>query len=98
MTPLHRRARVAVGVWVVVAVAVWNGLYDLLLARSTETYLFRAALHDAGRGPAVDLRSAMDAAVLHAVWLCTLWACALLILGLWTIRHAPPDPRLERHD
>jgi hypothetical protein len=86
MTPLHRRERFAVGLWVLVAVVVWNGLYDLLLARSTQHYLFRTAIHQAGLGPAVDLTSAMDYAVLQAVWLSTLWSSLLLLAGLLTIR------------
>ena len=86
MTALGRRERFAVGFWVLAAAAVWNGLYDLLLARSTETYLFRAAIHQAGLGPPVDLTAAMDYAVANAVWLSTLWAGVLLIAGLFTIK------------
>jgi hypothetical protein len=86
MTALGRRERFAVGFWLMAAVGVWNGLYDLLLAKSTETYLFRAAIHQAGLGPPVDLTAAMDYAVAHAVWLSTLWTGVLLIAGLITIR------------
>ena len=86
MMPLGRRERIAVTVWVLVALVVWNGLYDLLLARSTQNYLFRTAMHDAGVAPAVDLTAALDYAVLEAVWLSTLWAGILLLLGLLTIR------------
>ena len=86
MKPLGRRERIAVTVWVLVALVVWNGLYDLLLARSTQNYLFRTAMHDAGVAPAVDLTAALDYAVLEAVWLSTLWAGILLLLGLLTIR------------
>ena len=86
MTGLERRERFAVGFWIVAAVVVWNGLYDLLLARSTEAYLFRTAIHTAGLGPPVDLTSALDYAVIHAVWLSTLWAGVLLIAGLVFIR------------
>jgi hypothetical protein len=85
MIPLERRERLAVGLWLAVAVVVWNGLYDELLARSTQTYLFEVAMHQAGMGPAVDLASAMDAAVVHAVWISTLWAGGLLALALLTI-------------
>jgi hypothetical protein len=67
-------------------VVVWNGLYDLLLARSTQTYLFRQALHQAGRGPWLDLTTAMDVAVRDAAWVSTLWASILLLAGLITIR------------
>ncbi len=86
MTALGRRERIAVWLWLVIAVVVWNGLYDLLLARSTQTYLFLQAIHQAGLGPWVDLSSAMDIAVRDAVWLSTLWASLLLLAGLVTIR------------
>jgi hypothetical protein len=95
MTALGRRERIAVGLWLAVAVVVWNGLYDLLLARSTQTYLLTQALHhacqaghagQAGRGPWLDLTTAMDVAVRDAAWLSTLWASMLLLAGLITIR------------
>jgi hypothetical protein len=88
MTPLGRRKRIAVWLWVVISVVVWNGLYDELLARSTQTYLFRQAIHQAGLGPWVDLTTALDVAVRDAVWLSTLWANLLLLAGLVTIRLA----------
>jgi hypothetical protein len=86
MTGLGRRERIAVYLWLAVAVVVWNGLYDLLLARSTQTYLFRQALHQAGLGPWLDLTTAMDVAVRDAAWVSTLWASILLLAGLITIR------------
>ena len=85
MSP-RRRARLAIGLWLGVAVVVWNGLYDLLLARSTASYLFEVAMHEAGRGPAVDLSRAMAEAVTYARWLATLWAAILFALGVLTIR------------
>lgn len=94
MIPLGRRERIAVGLWLIIAVVVWNGLYDLLLARSTQTYLFRQAIHQAGLGPWVDLTGALDVAVRDAAWLSTLWASLLLLAGLITIRlfRARPAP------
>jgi hypothetical protein len=86
MTALGRRERIAVCLWLIVAVVVWNGLYDLLLARSTQTYLFRQAIHQAGLGPWVELTPALDAAVRDAVWISTLWASLLLLAGMMTIR------------
>ena len=86
MTGLGRRERIAVCLWLSVAVVVWNGLYDLLLARSTQTYLFRQALHQAGRGPWLDLTTAMDVAVRDAASVSTLWASILLLAGMITIR------------
>ncbi len=98
---MQRRERIAAALWIILAVVVWNGLYDLLLARSTQNYLFRAAMHQAGLGPAADLTAAMDIAVRDAIWISTLWAGIILLAGAWTVRmmtraHAPADSRLER--
>jgi len=86
MKALNRRERLAVTLWLILAVLVWNGLYDLLLARSTQNYLFTQAIHLAGLGPGVDLRDAMDVAVRDAIWISTLWASLLLLMGLVTVR------------
>lgn len=98
MTTLGRRERVAVAIWLILAVVVWNGLYDLLLARSTQHYLFQQAIHMAGQGPWIDLQNAMAVAVREAVWLSTLWAGIILLAGLLTVRimrssreYASPD-------
>ncbi|HEY7497669.1 MAG TPA: hypothetical protein VH740_04120 [Vicinamibacterales bacterium] len=98
MKRLERRERFAVAFWVMAAIVVWNGLYDLLLDRNTQTYLFEAAIHQAGLGPPVDLTAAMDYSVAQAVWLSTLWACALLVAALATIRffRLKADAAIER--
>jgi hypothetical protein len=86
MPAFARRERIAVGVWILLALVVWNGVYDELLARSTQNYLFRAAIHQAGRGPAVDLTTALDIAVRDARWLATLWAGIILLAGVGTVK------------
>ena len=86
MRPLPRAQRVAAILWVVVSIVVWNGVYDLVLVRGIKETLFRAALFDAGRAPAPDLRHLMDVAVFNATWISTAWASALLLAGLFTIR------------
>jgi hypothetical protein len=86
MQRLRRREAIAVGLWVLLAIIVWNGLYDLLLARSTQNYQFRHAIHEAGRGPWIDLTNAMDVAVRDAIWISTLWGSIILLCGLITLR------------
>jgi len=86
MKRLGRHERIAVLLWLVLAVVVWNGLYDLLLARSTQNYLFRAALHQAGLGPAANLTRSMDIAVRDAIWISTLWAGVFVLAGMMTIK------------
>jgi hypothetical protein len=86
MRALDRRERIAAAVWVVIAIAAWNGVYDILMTRGVKDYLLRNALHLAGRGPAVSMTERMDAAVAEAFWLATLAASILLLAGLWTVR------------
>ena len=86
MEAFSRSRRTAVWIWIGMAVVVWNGLYDLLLNRAAKDYLFRAALHDAGRGPFVSLGEMMHVAVRDAALISTLWAGIILLAGLGTVR------------
>ena len=86
MRTLQRNERIAVTVWVIVAVVVWNGVYDLLMTRGIKDYLLRQALHQAGRGPEVSMTALIDLAITEATWVSTLWASVILLAGLMTIR------------
>ena len=86
MRRLGRAERIAVGLWIVLAVVVWNGVYDLLLTRGIKDYLLRNALHEAGRGPQVSMTALLDFTVSEAFWVSTLWASVILLAGLWTVR------------
>jgi hypothetical protein len=83
---LTRRERVLVGVWLVLGLALWNGLYDLTLNEGIKEYLFRSALHEAGRGPRVPVATVLDGFVHKAVWVSTFWASLVVLAGLLTIR------------
>jgi hypothetical protein len=86
MRKLERRERIAVAIWLVVALVVWNGVYDLLMTRGIKDYLLRQALHQAGRGPEVSMTALIDLAITEATWISTLWASVILLAGLITIR------------
>jgi hypothetical protein len=86
MIALARRQRIAVIVWVAIAVVAWNGLYDLRITLGVREYLMKAALHDAGRGPVVILSDAMHETVSDAVLVASLWGSIILLAGLGTIR------------
>ena len=101
MRKLERAERVAVGLWLVLAVVVWNGVYDLLLTRGIKDYLLRNALHRAGRGPDVSMTASLDFTVTQAFWISTLWASVILLAGLWTVRafrgrHAQQDLKVPQ--
>ena len=86
MRPLTRRERIGAALWIVVGIVVWNGIYDLLLNRAVNEFLFRTAQHEAGRGPEVEMSAIMGVAIADAVWIATIWACAIVLAGLLTLR------------
>ena len=86
MRGLSRRERLAVGIWIVLTLVVWNGVYDFVMFRGIKEYLLRNALHLAGRGPEVSMTLLLDRAIDEAFWVSTLWASATLLAGMWTVR------------
>jgi hypothetical protein len=86
VTPLPRRQRILVAVWIALAVALWNALFEMMVVRGVKEYLFRAALHDAGRRPFTPIAEVMDPAIYHATWVATLWTSVILLAALATIR------------
>ena len=85
-TPLSTRERALVGLWLVLALALWNGVYDMTIGEGIKEYLFRSMLHEAGRAPRVSIASVLDPFVFEAVWVSTFWACLVMLAGLITIR------------
>jgi hypothetical protein len=83
---MSRRERVLVGLWVILAVALWNGVYDMTLGEGIKEYLFRSVLHEAGRGPHVAISAVLDPFVFDAIWVSTFWASLVMLAGLLTIR------------
>ena len=81
-----RASRLAIALWVVMAIVVWNGLYDLRITLGVRDYLMKQALHEAGRGPSVTMSDAMHDTVRDAVKVATLWAALVLGAGLATVR------------
>ena len=86
MQPLRRGERTALIVWIVLAVALWNGIFEMMVIRGVKEYLFQAALHEAGRRPFIPIGDVMDPAIYHATWVATLWTSIVLLAALVTIR------------
>ena len=86
MQRLTRPERIAVWIWVALALFVGNAVYDLLLTRGIKEYLLRHALHDAGRGPAIPLVDLMNAIVLDATWIGLLFGSVVLLAGMLTVK------------
>lgn len=86
MQRLGRRERLLLGLWLVLAVVLWNGVYDMILIEGVKEYLFRNALYQAGRGPQVPIATVLDGTIFKAVWISTFWASLMLLAGLVTLR------------
>lgn len=86
MRPLAGRQRVAVAAWIVLTIALWNAIFEMMVVRGVKEYLFRAALHAAGRRPFTPIADVMDPAIYHATWVATLWTSIILLAALVTIR------------
>jgi hypothetical protein len=84
--PLSRRERALVGLWLLLALVLWNGIYDLTMTEGIKEYLFRSALHEAGRAPRVSIASVLDGTIFKAVWNSTFWASVVILAGMVTIR------------
>jgi hypothetical protein len=80
-----RARRLAIALWMGMAVVVWNGLYDLRITLGVRDYLMKQALHDAGRGPAVTISDAMHETVRDAIKVATLWSLIILGAGLGSV-------------
>ena len=86
MQRLTRRERALAGLWVALAIALWNGVYDMTLGEGIKEYLFRSMLHEAGRAPRVSIASVLDPFVFEAIWVSTFWASLVMLAGMVTIR------------
>ena len=86
MRPLARRDRIIVLIWIVLSIALWNAIFEMLVVQGVKQYLFRAALHEAGRAPFVAIADVMDPAVYRATWVATMWTSIVLLAAMVTLR------------
>jgi len=84
--PRTPRERLAAVLWLVLAIFIGNGIYDVLVARGIKEVLYQQALSEAAAGPAVPLAAMMRTTVHHATAVGLLWAGMILGVGVATIR------------
>ena len=98
MRPLPRRDLMFVVLWIVLAVALWNAIFEMLVVQGVKQYLYRAAMHDAGRAPFVTIGTIMDPAIYRATWVATMWTSVVLLAAMLTLRRwreLPKSPELS---
>lgn len=74
--------------WLVVGIALWNGIFDLYVSRGAREYLQLRAESELGLVPAPSMTEVMARAERMGLIAATLWAGAVGAIGWLTIRLA----------
>jgi hypothetical protein len=77
--------------WVLLAIFIGNGIYDVLVARGIKEVLFRHALAESSAGPPVALAPMMRTTVHRATAVGLLWGGLVILVGVITIRLVGPS-------
>lgn len=72
--------------WLVVGIALWNGIFDLYVSRGAREYLQLRAESELGLVPAPSMTEVMARAERLGLIAATLWAGAVVASGWLTIR------------
>ena len=83
--PIARPVRLAIVLWVVFAIVVWNVVFDRLLVLAGRRYVYAAAIAAQGSGPYLLIKDWMGPAVTRALWTATAAGGAVLAVGISAI-------------
>ena len=98
-----RARKIALGLWTVLAIAVWNSIFDNDVNLAAHRYIVAAIDAARGKRPPVSMDAIMRPAVAHGARVATAWGLLVLAVGVggvgWSIwrerrawRAAPVDP------
>jgi hypothetical protein len=82
--PARRGIVAAVVAWTLLAFAVWNGFFDILVSRGEKQYLLSQARYELGLGPSLTIDEIMSRTITDAVRVASIWAGLVLVTGLGT--------------
>jgi hypothetical protein len=91
-----RPVRLAVALWIVFAIVVWNVVFDRMLVLAGRRYVYTAWMAAAASGPYVLVKDWMQPAIVHARWTATAAGGAVLAVGLLGIAAAARPRRARR--
>jgi hypothetical protein len=78
----NARPGLAAALWLVLAVLVWNDVFDAVIINAARDYLNRKALFLSGSGGDVTVFGAMRPAAARGAWLASAWAAPIVAVGL----------------
>jgi hypothetical protein len=87
--------RVAMALWLLLGVLVWNGFFDLYISRGAREYLQLAAESELGRRPTPSMADVMSHAKHAGAIAATGWAIVIVGAGWMTVARARSSSKLE---
>jgi hypothetical protein len=81
-------ARLAITLWILWAVVVWNVVFDQVIVRAGRDYIGAAARASRGDSPRPDMDAFMRPAVTRGLWIATASGGLVLFIGLASVRAA----------
>jgi hypothetical protein len=70
--------RLAVVLWLLVALVTWNVVFDAHVRGGARAYVDRQEAFTAGKGPRADMDAVMSAAVSSGLWSASSWTAVVL--------------------
>lgn len=97
---VRRKVRIAVVLWIVFGVVVWNVIFDHHVSTAAGRYVYEATLAFRGQAPPVTMDSVMRPAIARGVQSASIWGGLIVAVGLAAVafgarrsaRRPPADP------
>jgi len=90
---MQRRARIALALWITWALVAWNVVFDHVIEVAARRYLHAAGLAAQAGGPYARIDAWMRPAVATGLWIASLSAATILIIGIAGVRLAAARSR-----
>ena len=82
--------RVAIGLWIIWAVVVWNVVFDRVIVLAGRRYIAAASAAAQAGGPYARMDDWMRPAVTNGAWIASAASGAILLVGFCAWRFASP--------
>jgi hypothetical protein len=87
---LTRARLLALGLWLVLAIVVWNSVFDEAVNEAAHRYIAAAREASQAGRPLVSMDAIMRPAIVHGAWVATAWGLLIAAVGvagfIWSVR------------
>lgn len=87
---LTRTRLLALALWLVLAIVVWNSVFDEAVNEAAHRYIATAIEASRAGQPLVSMDAIMRPAIVHGAWAATAWGLLTVAIGIaglvWSVR------------